>query len=88
MFTRVRVKDRKNIHPYARPVVIAVRNPNACKHTCSCCTEPVYIEVLAPPCPLEDVDVSRDGTRIELDYGDYEVDITSRKGVVTVDYDD
>lgn len=88
MFTRVKVKDRDNIHPHARHVTVAVKNPNACRHSCSCCTEPVYIDICVPPCPLRDVDVSRDGSRIELDYGDYEVDITSRNGVVTVDYDD
>lgn len=89
LFARVRVRDRDNIHPRAVDIVVAVKDPNACSHACTCCTNrTVFVPLCVPPCPLEKVKVSRDGTRMELDYGDYEIDITSRNGLVTVDYDD
>ena len=89
LFSRVKVRDRDNIHPRAVDIVIAVKDPNTCRHACTCCEKrSVFVPLCVPPCPLEKVKVSRDGTRMELDYGDYEVDITSRGGLITVDYDD
>jgi hypothetical protein len=89
LFTRVRVKDRDNIHPRAVDLVIAVKDPNSCHHVCTCCEKrSVFVPICVPPCPPRSIEVSRDGSRIELDYGDYEVDIRSRHGVITVDYDD
>lgn len=89
LFTRVRVKDRDNIHPRSVDLVIAVKDPNTCERSCTCCEKrSVFVPICVPPCSPERIKVSRDGSRIELDYGDYEVDISSRRGLVTVDYDD
>lgn len=85
----VRVKDPRNIAPHAVRRMIAVRDPHGCDHLCDCCPRQcVFVEVCMPPCECHDVKVSRDGRRIEYDFGDYEIEVTSRNGLVTVDYDD
>ena len=48
----------------------------------------VFVEVCVPPCRPEEVKVTRHGHRVHLDYGKYEVTLTSRDGCVKVDYDD
>lgn len=78
LYTNVRVKDRHKIHPCAVPTIVEVADP------CNCdCT--VCIEICVPPC--ECVCVKRRGRRVEFDYGKYEIDVVSRRGVITVDYD-
>jgi hypothetical protein len=89
LYSRVRVKDCDDIAPGAVPMIVAVRDPNLCRKPCKCCPErSVFVQVLVPPCPLRKVDVGSRGTVVELNYGKYEVNIISRKGVVTVEYDD
>lgn len=89
LFTHVRVKDPDHIAPGAVPVVVAVRDPNLCRHSCTCCEERlVYVEICVPPCPMQKLRISPCRTYMKLDYGDYEVEITSRDGCITVDYDD
>jgi hypothetical protein len=89
LYPRVRVKDCDDIAPGAVPVVIAIRDPNICRKACRCCPPAcVFVQVYAPSCPPRKVDVSDHGNEIDLDYGDYEIEIKSRGGVVTVDYDD
>jgi hypothetical protein len=69
---------------------------NKCESTCDSCCEPepvcVYIQICVPPescdCKCPEIKVSRKGSKIKYDYGDYEVEITSKDGVVKVDYDD
>lgn len=81
LYPHVRIKDPHKIHPLAVPTIVEVPDPND-RH----CT--VCIEICAPPC--ECVKVKRHGLlkrKMEFDYGKYEIDVTSRKGVVTIDYD-
>ncbi|QDT14832.1 hypothetical protein [Alienimonas californiensis] len=48
----------------------------------------VFVEICVPPCQPEEVKVTRHGYRVHLDFGKYEVTLTSRDGYVRVDYDD
>lgn len=83
VYPHVRVKDARNIAPGAVPRLIAIRDPrDRWSHQC------VFVEVCMPPCDCHDISVSRDGRRVKYDFGDYEIEVTSRNGLVTVDYDD
>jgi len=87
--TCIRIKDPDHIAPDAIPTVVAVRDPNLCRHKCDCCVERVvYIEVCLPPCPPRKLRISPDGTYVCMNYGKYQVELTSRKGLITIDYDD
>lgn len=82
------IKDACQVAPNAVPVVVAVRNPHLGRFRSRGCIESlVYVEVLVPPCPPQRVRVSPCKTKIRLDFGEYEVDITSRNGCVEIDYD-
>lgn len=82
--TCVRVEDECNIAPNAVPVVVAVKDPNACAHNPNAM---VFVEVCVPPCPPEKVRISPCRTRVTMCFGQYEVDIKSRNGMILVDYD-
>ena len=87
LFKCVRVQDVRNIHPCAVPKIVSIANP--CYDPCDACSERcVNVQICVPPCGCPDVKVSRRGTRVKYDYGKYAVKITSRRGVVTVNYDD
>lgn len=82
------IEDACEVAPNAVPVIIAVRNPHLGRYRSRGCVESlVYVEVLVPPCPPQRVRVSPCKTKVRLDYGRYEVDITSRNGCVEIDYD-
>ena len=82
------VKDCDEIAPDACPVVVAVRAPTLGRYRGRDCQERlVYVEVMVPPCPLQRLRVSPCKTKVRLDYGRYEVDITSRNGCVEIEYD-
>lgn len=81
VYSNVKVKDRRNIHPCAVTRLVQIADP------CNKCGL-VAVAVCVPPCECECVRVSKCGTRVKLDYGDYEVELTSRRGYVVVDYDD
>jgi len=85
LYHRVKYEDLDNIHPCAVTKIIAV--PNPCIRGC-CDQGCVYVKICVPPCGCLRVKRSRSGRNIEYDYGDYEVDIHSRRGVVVVNYDD
>ncbi|WP_166821963.1 hypothetical protein [Thalassoroseus pseudoceratinae] len=88
LFPNVRVEDRDNIHPCAVKEIIRVKDP---RPNCHACGSPgyVFIEICVPPNCRPEIDIKRkDGSKIEYDYGDYEVEITSKKGYVKIDYDD
>lgn len=90
LFDCVKYKDLHNVHPCAVTKIVAVKDPRACCDPCSCC-EPgcVYIQICVPPCGSCKFEVKRrDHSKVEWDYGDYEVEVTSKNGVVYVDYDD
>ena len=45
--------------------------------------------ICVPPTGRFEYDVKRrDYSKVEYDYGKYEIEITSKKGIVYVDYDD
>lgn len=81
VYSNVKYKDQRNIHPCAVSKIVQIADP------CNpCCL--VNVEVCVPPCACECVKVSKCGTKVKLDYGKYEVELTSRRGYVVVDYDD
>ena len=83
--TCVEVEDECNIAPNAIPVVVAVRDPCMCAHETQ--ERLVFVQIFVPPCPLQNLRVSRCRTRMSLDYGEYQVDIKSVNGIIVVDYD-
>lgn len=84
--TVVRVKGADHICGHAVPAVVAVRDPNHCSH--DVVERVVYVQVMVPPCPPRKVEVSSCRTRVKLCFHDYEVEITSKSGVISVEYDD
>jgi hypothetical protein len=83
----VKYKDERNIHPCAVPLIVAV--PDPCADPCDCSgPRCVYVKICVPPCECAQIKCRRNGTKITYDFGKYEVDITSRRGMVVVDYDD
>ncbi len=88
----VKYEDRHNIHPCAVKMIVQVNDPCTPKpDRCGCC-QPVprcvFVEICVPPCGCAKIKVSRSGSKVEYDYGKYEVEIKSKNGVVYVDYDD
>lgn len=92
LFNCVRVKDQCNIAPCAVPMVVMVKDPCwRCDPCNPCATAPcVAVQVCVPPCSEcpPRICCRGDGEYVSYDYGKYRVEITSRRGVVTVDYDD
>lgn len=93
LYHRVRYEDRDNVHPCAIKKIVAVKDPNPTCGDCGACggcnTGCVFVEICVPPCGDFELKIERkDGSKIELDYGKYEIEIKSKKGVVEVDYDD
>lgn len=94
LYPYVKYEDLDNRHPCAVTKIVAV--PDPCKrcrhHGRDCCQQCgpgcVYVQICVPPCGCPKVKVKRHGRKIEFDYGDYEVEIESKNGVVEVDYDD
>ncbi|MCH2200438.1 MAG: hypothetical protein MK102_00600 [Fuerstiella sp.] len=87
--SHVRIRNADEIAPGAHPVIIAVRNPHLpALGTLGCAEQLAYVEIFAPQVPLQEISVSSCRTRIELDYGDWEIKIRSCDGVIEVEYDD
>jgi hypothetical protein len=86
LFHCVRYKDERNIHPCAVPMIVSV--PDPCPDPCSCQRGCVFVKICVPPCGCHEVKCRRNGERLCYDFGKYEVEVTSRRGVVVVDYDD
>jgi len=81
LYTNVKYKDLRNVAPCAVPTIVQV--PDPC-NDCGC----VSVQICVPACEPVCVKTSRCGKKVRYDYGDYQVDITSTRGRVTVDYDD
>jgi hypothetical protein len=81
LYPHVRVKDVRRAHPLA--VKQLIQAPNPCRGQC----DPVLVEVCLPPCEPLSVDLGPRGQRITYNYGTHRVQVTSLRGVVTVDYD-
>ncbi|QDU80918.1 hypothetical protein Pla110_26540 [Polystyrenella longa] len=103
LYHRVEVEDRHNIHPCAVTKIVSVLDPcpptccatncgscDSCNNSCgSCCPQGcVFVQICVPPYGCPEVKISRHGSKVKYDYGSYEVELTSRNGVVEVDYDD
>lgn len=90
LYDCVKYHDRHNIAPCAVPMVVAVKDPCAKKDACGCCAPPkcVMVKICVPNCGCPKVCCKHDGARVRYDYGKYAVNITSKHGVVVVDYDD
>jgi hypothetical protein len=92
LFHCVKYKDEKNIAPCAVPMVVTVKDPcPQCCDPCNCCAPKcVAVQICVPPCTCcpPKVTCKNGGEYVKYDFGKYRVEITSRKGVVTVDYDD
>jgi len=87
LYSCVKYKDHHNIHPCAVSKIVAVQDP--CYDPCSCGPpQCVYVLICVPPCGCERIKVSRHGRKVKYDYGKYEVEIKSKRGVIYVDYDD
>ena len=89
LFRRVEYDDREDSHPRGVKRLVAVRDPRSCRKPCDCC-EPglVFVEVCVPPHGCPKVKHSKDLRKIELDYGEYEIEIASEDGEVEVEYED
>lgn len=87
LYHNVRYKDLRNIHPCAVEKIVAV--PNPCPDPCNaCCQSCVFVKICVPTCDCYETKCSKHGSKIKYDFGKYEVEITSARGVVVVDYDD
>ncbi len=81
LYQNVRVRDLKNVHPCAVRKIVSVPDPRD-----KCCR--VCIEICVPPCENESVRCFRNGDRIRFCYGQYSVDVVSRRRDVVVNYND
>ena len=91
LFHCVRYEDLRNIHPCAVTKIVSIKDPCWKPDPCSyeCQVAPcVLVKICVPPCGCPKVRVTRNGSKVKFDYGKYEVEISSRNGVVKVDYDD
>ena len=92
LYHRVKYEDLDNIHPCAVKMIVQVKDP--CpppRDPCSCCKPApryVFVEICVPPCGCPKIKTRRHGSKVEYDYGKYEIEIKSKRGVVTVNYDD
>ena len=81
LYRNVRVRDRNNAHPQAVKKIVSVPDP---RDKCS----RVNIEICVPPCKNEMVRCFRNGDRLRFCYGQYSVDVLSRRRDVVVNYND
>lgn len=88
LFQFVRVKDEKHIAPCAVPMIVQVKDPCYCDPCNKCAVKCVNVQICVPQCNCPPkVTCRKDGAYVKYDFGKYKVEITSRKGLVTVDYD-
>ncbi len=88
LFRCVKYRDRHHIAPCAVPMCVAVRDPCDRHDRCSCGPPKcVLVEICVPPCGSPRITCKHDGAKVRYDYGRYAVNITSRHGVVDVNYD-
>lgn len=83
--TCVRVKGAEHICGHFVPAIVAVRDPALCEHDVE---RLVYVQVMLPPTPPRKIEVSRCHTRVDLCFGELDVEIVSKNGVISVEYDD
>lgn len=87
LFPKVKYIDRRHIAPCAVPMYVAVRDPCERHDRCSCGPPKcVLVQICVPP-GTPKITSRRDGSKVRYDYGRYAVNITSKHGVVVVNYD-
>lgn len=72
-------------------MIVSIVDPCWKPSKCGCCRPAprcVQVKICVPPCGCPCVKVSKDGRRVKYDYGKYSVELKSKNGKVTVDYDD
>ena len=94
LFPNVRYKDERNIAPCAIPQIVMVKDPCPVPcDACNTCAPPpvrcVAVQICVPPCSPcpPKITCRRCGEYVKYDFGKYRVEIRSKKGCVTVDYD-
>lgn len=87
LYTNVRYRQERKIHPCAKPMIIEA--PNPCYDPCDPCSPKcVVIEVCAPPCEAPCVAVRRHGDKLVYDFRNgYAVNVIVRRDHLVVDYD-
>jgi hypothetical protein len=90
LFSCVKYRHEHEKHPCPVEMIVSIKDPCACDDPCDCCAAPkcVHVLVCAPPCGCPEIKCNKEGSRVKYDYGKYGFEVTSRKGVVTVTYDD
>lgn len=83
LYPHVRVKDRDEAPRFAVHRILAVRSPDPFRFP-GC----VFVRVCVPPGPCRKVEVKNGGAYIKLKYAEHEVEVSSSRGVITVEYDD
>ena len=83
LYPLVRVKERDEAPRFGIQKIIGVRSPDPLRFPGI-----VYVPISVPPGPCKKVDIDDGGAKIKLEYENYEIEIASAKGVVTVEYDD
>jgi len=83
LYPNVREISPHKKHPCGVTQVIQVPDPTP---RYGCC-EPVFVAICVPPGCAPEVTVGPRGQRVTYAYGGYRVQVTSLRGVVTVDYD-
>jgi hypothetical protein len=90
LYPNVRYKDERRMAPGAVPQIVFVKDPclsgprnRGCEPRC------VAVQICVPPCSTcpPRVVCRRGGEYVKYDFGKYQVEIRSRRGCVTVDYD-
>ena len=94
LYPNVRYKDERNIAPCAVSQIVMVKDPCPLPcDPCNPCAVPevrcVAVQICVPPCSAcpPKITCRRGGEYVKYDYGKYRVEIRSRRGCVTVDYD-
>ncbi len=87
LYTNVRYRQERKIHPCAKPMIVEA--PNPCYDPCDPCSPKcVVVEVCAPPCEVPCVKVRRCGDKLVYDFDNgYAVNVIVRRDHLVVDYD-
>ena len=87
LYHRVKYEDLDNVHPCGVPTLVQVLDP--CENPCdSCGPRCVYVKICVPPNECPRVKVSHGGRKVKYKFDEYDVEIESEDGYVSVNYDD
>ena len=91
LFHCVKYVDTKEMAPCAKPMIVEVRDPCWKPDPCNPCCKPrcVAVQICVPEtcCPPV-IKCSHDGKKVRYDFGQYAVDIRTKKDYIEVDYQD